>query len=217
MSPTLAVGQNRFVIGPETLAEALNRLILEDAVSLPLLREEDCQPLIEAAEALPYRPATPEIGEGDKTVFQDFTLSVGVQPGDLFHQLAQALEDLTAAALRSTAAALLPEAPRYNDLIVQRYEPGSQGITPHRDHLRYAGLVALVTLCGRARFFLCPDRSGKNARELPMPPGGLILMRAPGFAGLQDRPFHMLTDVTETRIGIGIRHDTRKEEAGQQS
>ena len=213
MSPTLAAGQNRFVIGPEALAEALNRLILEDAVSLPLLTIEDCRPLIAAAEALPYRPATPVIGEGDKAVHQDFTLSVGFQPGDLFHQLAEALEDLTAAALRLASAKLLPAAPRYNDLIVQRYEPGSRGITPHRDHICYTGLVALVTLCGRARFFLCPDRSGKHARELPMPPGGLILMRAPGFAGLKDRPFHRLSDVTETRVGVGIRHDTRKEAA----
>lgn len=206
------MAQTRFVIGPEVLAEALNRLILEDAVSLPLLREEDCKPLIAEAEALPYRPATPVIGKDDKEVTQDFALSVGFQPGDSFHLLAEDLEALTSEALAKASTSLLPEAPHYNDLIVQRYEPGSRGISPHRDHLRYTGLVALVTLCGQARFFLCPDRSGRNARELPMPPGGLILMRAPGFAGLQDRPFHMLSDITETRIGIGIRHDSRKEE-----
>ena len=209
MSP-IAVKPDRFEIGPDDLAAALNRLILEDAVSLPLLRPEDGGALLEAAEALPYRRATPVIGEGEKRVIQDFELTVAFQPGDAFHRLAEALERLTAAALARTAG-LLPAAPRFNDLIVQRYAPGCQGITPHRDHICYTGLVALVTLCGRARFFLCPDRSGRNPRELPMPAGGLILMRAPGFAGLKDRPFHMLSHVTETRIGVGIRHDTRKE------
>ena len=43
-----------------------------------------------------------------------------------------------------------------------------------------------------------------------MPAGGLILMRAPGFAGLRDRPFHMLSDIQETRIGVGIRQDIEK-------
>ncbi len=212
-----AVNPGRFEIDPDTLAAALNRLILEDAVSLPLLGPEDRATLLEAAEALPYRRATPTIGEGDKQVTQDFELTVAFQPGDVFHQLAEALEQLTAAALTRAATSLLPTAPSFNDLIVQRYTPGSRGITPHRDHICYTGIVALVTLCGRAKFFLCPDRSGRNARELPMPPGGLILMRAPGFAGLKDRPFHMLSHVEETRIGVGIRHDTRKAETGKES
>ena len=74
----------------------------------------------------------------------------------------------------------------------------------------YAGLVAIVTLAGEARFFVCDDRAGAGAREVPIPPGGLCLMRAPGFAGLTDRPFHYLSEVGDAgRISRGIRHDTR--------
>ena len=67
--------------------------------------------------------------------------------------------------------------------------------------------MAIVTLAGRASFFLCADRSGRDAREVPIPPGSLLLMRAPGFAGRRDRPFHMLSEVSETRIALGLRHD----------
>jgi hypothetical protein len=36
-------------------------------------------------------------------------------------------------------------------------------------------------------------------------------MRAPGFAGRRDRPFHYLSDVTQTRLALGLRHDLRAE------
>jgi hypothetical protein len=34
-------------------------------------------------------------------------------------------------------------------------------------------------------------------------------MRAPGFAGRRDRPFHFLRDVTQARLALGLRHDLR--------
>jgi alkylated DNA repair dioxygenase AlkB len=103
----------------------------------------------------------------------------------------------------------LAAAPSLNDLVVQRYAAGSRGITPHRDHVRYRNLVAIVTLAGQARFFVCRERSGTDAREVAIPPGSLLLMRAPGFAGRSDRPFHFLSDVTSTRVCVGIRHDVQ--------
>ena len=71
--------------------------------------------------------------------------------------------------------------------------------------------MAIVNLAGRARFFLCADRGGQDARELPIPPGSLLLMRAPGYDRRGDRPFHMLSEVTETRIALGLRHDVEAE------
>ncbi len=191
------------------LAAALGRLAAEDAVALPLLGPAERARLVEAAGRLSYRPARPMIGEGERTVRQDFELCMTIRPGSPFHALATALERAVAGALARLTPPPLAAPPRFNDLIVQRYRPGSLGITPHRDHIRYRDLVAIVTLAGRARFFLCPDRGGRDAREVPIPPGSLLLMRAPGFAGLQDRPFHMLSDVTETRIALGLRRDVQ--------
>ncbi|MDH3595203.1 MAG: alpha-ketoglutarate-dependent dioxygenase AlkB [Rhodospirillales bacterium] len=189
------------------LAAALGRLAIENALALPLLGPAERGPLVEAAERLSYRAARPMLGEGERTVRQDFELCMTVESGSPFHALAAALERAVAGALARLNPPPLAAPPRFNDLIVQRYRPGSLGITPHRDHIRYRDLVAIVTLAGRARFFLCADRSGCNAREVPIPPGSLLLMRAPGFGGLRDRPFHMLSDVTETRISLGLRHD----------
>jgi len=189
------------------LAAGLDRLRSENAVSLPLLGEIDRQALARQAGHLAYRRATPKIGEGERAVRQDFELCMSIAKGSPFHDLATDLERRVARALHRLEPPPLAAPPRFNDLIVQRYAPGSRGITPHRDHLRYRDLVAIVNLAGRARFILCADRGGQGAREVPIPPGSLLLMRAPGFDARPDRPFHMLSEITETRIALGLRHD----------
>ncbi len=201
--------ETAFQCGPAQLATALGRLAAEDAVSLPLLSPESCRPLIEAAMGLPYRDATPVVGTDERRVHQDFELTVHLPADSPFHGLAKALERLTESALAHLDPPPLAGPVRLDDLIIQRYPVGSAGITPHRDHIRYRGLVAIVTLSGRARFFICADRSGHDAREIPIPPGSLLLMRAPGFAGREDRPFQMLSHVTEERLSLGLRHDVR--------
>ncbi|MDH3474790.1 MAG: alpha-ketoglutarate-dependent dioxygenase AlkB [Rhodospirillales bacterium] len=202
----------RLLCGPDEIAAALARLAAEEAVSLPLLGPEACATLVAAAEALSYRQARPVVGEGDRRVLQDFEICMNPAAETPFHGLAKALEGLIARGLARLDPPPLPTPPPLNDLVVQRYPVGSRGITPHRDHLRYRDLVALVNLAGRARFFICPDRSGREAREIPLPPGSVLLMRAPGFAGRSDRPFHMLSEVTETRISLGLRHDVQREQ-----
>jgi hypothetical protein len=91
-------------------------------------------------------------------------------------------------------------------MVLQRYEKGSIGITPHRDGLRFINLVCVFAVGGRGRFYVCSDRSGKDAREIDASEGNVILMRAPGLFGSQDnRPFHYVTDIRETRYTFGLR------------
>ena len=200
--------EDAFLADERTLAAAIARLPDEDAVSLPLLGDGGRLPLLEAAKSLPYRPARPLVGEGARLVRQDFALSVTFSDDSPFRRFAAALEGLLRRALGRLSPALLHDI-RLNDLIVQHYRPGAAGITPHRDHVRYEGLVALVNLAGRARFCVCADRSGHDARALEDGPGVLLLMRAPGFAGRRDRPFHFLEDIGEERYSLGLRHDVR--------
>jgi hypothetical protein len=192
---------------PQTLAAALAKLEAEDAVALPLLSPQGCRALLAASESLTYRQAKPVIGEGERAVHQDFEICMPVPQGSLIHACAAAVEQLLPPALAELREPPLAAAPPLNDLVVQRYATGSRGISAHRDHVRYRDLVAIVTLAGQARFFVCRERSGIDAREVPIPPGSLLLMRAPGFAGRSDRPFHFLSDVTSTRVCVGIRHD----------
>jgi hypothetical protein len=202
---------SHLIASPGELARSLARLPDEDAVALDFLSPQGCALLRAASAALTYRQAKPVIGEGDRRVYQDFEICMPVPDGSPFHDCRDALERLLARALREMPAPPLAAPPPLNDLVVQRYPAGSRGITAHRDHLCYRDLVAIVTVAGQARFFVSTERSGMNAREVAIPPGSLLLMRAPGFAGRDDRPFHVLSDVSEDRVCLGLRHDVRGE------
>ena len=196
--------------GPDAMAGALDRVAREDAAVLPLLAPADCRPFIEAGADLAFRNAKPVIGEGERAVYQDFDICLSIpQPHPLW-RLTQAVERLVADALAILDAPPL-EALSLNDLVLQRYPPGARGITPHRDHVRYVGLVAIVQLSGNGRFGLCTDRSGADARVLAAGPGDGILMRAPGFGGVKDRPFHFLDGITVERYSLGMRCDRTRE------
>jgi hypothetical protein len=96
------------------------------------------------------------------------------------------------------------------EVAVQRYQPGSIGITPHRDQRRCALLVAVITVVGSAPFTLCHNRAGDPIRTWQAAAGSLVLLRGPGLAGNPDgRPMHLVGGPTGTsRTSIGIRMDT---------
>ncbi|HEY8108807.1 MAG TPA: hypothetical protein VIF43_02255 [Patescibacteria group bacterium] len=93
---------------------------------------------------------------------------------------------------------------------VHRYAAGEVGITPHYDLKKYRVLIAALTVHGSAEFSLVEDPDPKrklpshkvvNARRAApiirsweTTPGDLMLMRAPGFAGMEDgRPLHQVS------------------------
>lgn len=198
-----------FVADAGQVARALARLDAEDAVALPFLAEEARRALLEAARAAPLRRARPVIGEGERVVRQDFDICMPVPAVSPLHAAADALEGLVNEALSRLDPAPLAPPLELNDRVLQRYAPGSTGISAHRDHLRYSGLVAILQLSGDGDFRLAESRDGKGARTVPSVPGWVILMRAPGFAGRKDRPFHYLERITAERYSLGIRHDTQ--------
>jgi len=193
---------------PENLLlEGLDRLAIEDALAVPYLTGKECAELVASCEQLTFRDASPVLAKPGHEVYQDLELTTDIPEDSPLLALAKRVE----ADLQEALDRLVPTALDYpfviNDFIVQRYAPGQQGITPHRDHVRYRGLVVIVVLSGVGKFWVCGDREGGNAREIPESPGVLLLMRAPDFAGRSDRPFHALSDITETRYSFGMRHD----------
>ncbi len=188
---------------------ALQQVELAGAGFFPWLDENATAGFARDCAALDYRAARPLVGTAGREVRQDFELTMAIPPVHPLRDLAAELAELTLAGLARLTPNPLPQGLVYNDLIVQRYAAGSAGITSHRDHIRYVGLVALVTLAGDARFFLCDDRAGSNPREFGMAAGGVTLMRAPGFAGSATRPFHYVSDIRQPRLSLGLRHDTR--------
>ena len=194
---------------PTDVADVLTRLGAAGALSFPVLDAEGCAALVDATDALAFRPAQSTMGEGDKLVRQEFDLCMDVPAASAYGALAGVLDRLFDAALARLDPAPLARPFAFNDLVVQIYPPGALGITPHLDHVRYVGLVALVVVCGAGRFFLSDDREGGGAREIAAPAGHMILMVAPGFEGRRARPFHSVSDITERRISFGLRVDTR--------
>jgi hypothetical protein len=194
---------------PRDLAAALRRCAAEDAATLRVLSAADCARLAAAARQLAgWRRARPVVGEGERQVLQDFELTQQFPAESPFRAVAADIDVVLRAAAARIAPDPLPAGFCINDLILQRYPPGSRGITPHRDHLRYRGLVALLIVAGDGRFCLCEDRRGAGAREMPASAGDLLLMRAPGFAGGSARPFHFLDGIAVERFSFGLRWDT---------
>lgn len=94
-----------------------------------------------------------------------------------------------------------------DEVSVQRYAPGSTGISVHRDGRRYRQLVAILTLEGSARLWLCADRSGTAVESWNADAGSLILLRGPGLGGAADgRPLHAVDGpLTRSRTSLTLR------------
>lgn len=149
-----------FVADTAAMADALRRVGDEGATSLALLPSGALGPLLEEARGLRYREALAVVGQGDVAVHQDFDLTTDISPEGALMALARALDRLTGAALAGMRSPPLPVDFGLNDYIVQRYPAGCTGMSPHRDHVRYTGLVAIVMLGGKGRFLVCDDRAG---------------------------------------------------------
>lgn len=98
-----------------------------------------------------------------------------------------------------------------NDVSIQRYQPGSVGITPHLDGKRYRLLVAIFTLEGSAPLAICTDRDGTVQTEWQTVPGSLLLLRGPGLGGIEDgRPLHAVRGPDSgQRTSLTLRFDSR--------
>jgi RimJ/RimL family protein N-acetyltransferase len=106
-------------------------------------------------------------------VRQRYAAVTAFPPGSGFRALRDAFQ-----ALLEDRLALLPAYPfatslRFNGSALHRYPPGRLGISPHRDSARSVNLIAVFVLEGKWRFFVCRDRDGRDAVDLPNAPGDL--------------------------------------------
>ena len=199
---------NRLDLG--RLSFAIESLSRWPATAVSCLSPRECDRMASLADKLVYLSATPMIGAKDAPVHQDFELNYSVPLDHPFWTLAKAFGRLAALALTQTGAEIAsPDSYEINDLIVQRYPAGCKGITPHRDHLKYRMIVAILLVSGDGEFRIHKRRDESNGAVIRFNPGDLLLMGAPGvFPGFV-RPFHSVTAVTRVRRTIGMRYDGR--------
>ena len=190
--------------------EELVRVLDENgAVSLRALSNESCQELLAEAEKARFRAARESVGEGDRVVFQRMEVCDRFSEASRFFDLKDGFQSLWDVSFASVDPYPFESPVRFNDLMLQRYTEGELGITPHRDRSDYRNVICLFVLEGRGSFFLCNDRKGRGAREVPNDPGDVIITRAPGFLDSDARPFHFVRNITETRYVFGLRHERR--------
>ena len=197
----------RFAEPAVSVAGVLDRLECEDALAVPALTPAYRAWLMEEARSAPFRGARPLVGRGERLVRQRMGVHDGFGPDSRFRDLTRHYQALWDGWLASVTPCPFESRLVFNDLMLQVYEPGETGITPHMDRTAYRNLICLFVLEGRGRFGVCEDRGGRGARIIDHEPGDVVLTRAPGFRGSDHRPFHFLDRITERRYVFGLRHE----------
>lgn len=190
--------------------KALKELSVFGATSARILDEDFRVALLEEAEGYNYKPEDEIVGSRDKIVNQQVSSFDQFSDRSNYILLKDSWKELLEWRLTEFESHPFESALSFDSMVLQRYERGSMGISPHRDGLRYINLVCVFVIGGRGRFYVCSDRSGRDAREIDAAAGNVILMRAPGLFGPEDsRPFHYVADIKETRYSLGLRQTAR--------
>ena len=195
---------------PTAFAAAMSALEREGAARLRRVLDAEAEArLLEALTPLPYLRAAEQINQ----VRQDFDV-LKANAADGWRGLPPLLD-----ALRKEYGALFRQHPaaraagltsfQPNEVHVQRYRPGSQGITAHRDQRRYVNLVSIFSLGAPARFVIYKDRAGTVKSAFEVSGGDLVLLSAPDFAGTaHPGPIHAVEGPRESvRYSVSLREE----------
>jgi len=90
---------------------------------------------------------------------------------------------------------------------IQRYEDGSHGIDPHRDHSINLNLIVLCGLQGSGRFTVYEDLGGPATLHLTTTPGDVLLLASPGFLGRSICPVHGVDQIKGKRYLLALRQE----------
>lgn len=175
------------------------------ATSFKILDENLRLSLLQEAQGYTYRPLPEIVGSGENIVKQQMGNFTDFPSDSRFIALKDSFQTWLEARLRSIEQYPFEIPLDLNSIELAKYEAGSLGITPHRDGFKYKNLICIFMIAGRGKFYICSDRAGNDAREIEASPGRVILMKAPGFLGETDRPFHFVTDIAEIRYIFGLR------------
>ncbi len=175
------------------------------AIAVPLLQEPARLALLREASSYTYSLENGVVGTGDRIVRQQYSSFEAFPESSLYVRLKQEFQALMSEQLANVDTYPFAAPLSFNSMVLHKYEPGELGITPHRDGLSAINLVCIFNIAGRGQFCLCEDRQGKNPQEIETIPGNVIFLRAPGFLGSQERPFHYVTNIQATRYSFGLR------------
>lgn len=200
-----------FEVNNIDIEKVIKDLRVQGGTSLPFLKDEFRQKLVEEAKTYPFKIAPEYVGTAG--VRQQLSTYFEFPKESLFFQLRDEFTDFLEDSFNQLEFPPFSEKLNFNEMQLQKYEPGSIGITAHRDHIKYRNLIAIFYLEGSAKFSVCEDINGKNAIELDASPDNLILLRAPGFYGLLKRPYHFAINIPDERYLFSLRCDSKSGDA----
>lgn len=154
------------------------------------------------------RPVRETMGKPGSLVKQKMNIQSELNPDGLFSELTTEFQELFNQSVAQCD--FFDGEAVFNDWMLQKYDVGSYGITPHRDRTDYRYIICLFVIEGQGRFYVSNDRQKSGQREIANLPGDVILLPGPGFKGMKERPFHYLEEITEERVVFGLRHDETK-------
>ena len=200
---------------PPKLPKILQSLTDIGATSIPILRADARKQLVDTARNLSYQKEAEEVGKADRLVRQQVASCEDFSEAPIFLQLRDAFQELLTQALTNLSIDPFSFPINLNKMVLQTYESGSIGITPHRDGKRYKNLVCVFVLEGQGKFYVCRNRAGNDPIEIEATAGNVLLMRASGFKGINNclaqqeeiRPFHFLTDIPTQRYTFALRQE----------
>ncbi|MDQ4001954.1 MAG: hypothetical protein M3283_13385, partial [Actinomycetota bacterium] len=121
------------------------------ATSIRLLTEDFRLALLEEAEGYVYQPEDEIVGSGDRVVRQQVSSFDDFPEDGGYVLLKDSFQDLLEQRLARLETYPFQTALDFNSMVLQRYEGGSLGITPHKDGLSYINLVCVFVIGGRGR------------------------------------------------------------------
>ncbi len=185
-----------------------SELVSKGGVSVPILTPAYREELLREAETYEYKKQPYIVGPAN--VKEDLSSTTQFREGSLFFGLRDQFQHIFSEKLTNGLLSPFSIPLNFNEMSLQLYEKGSIGVTPHMDNKSAINFVCVFILTGKADFALCKDRNGSEPQFLDTSPGNVILLRGPGFAGIEERPFHFVTNVSERRIVFGLRQDVKK-------
>ena len=175
-------------------------------ISFPYFTKREISGLVDYCDQLSFREAIPLTKTG---VVQDFSVCFPAPKIGLMKKCINHFEQIF---LDENLKQFFSSSLILNDIAVQKYRAGSNGIGVHRDGNRYRDLILIICLSGSSEFFVANSRDGSNIDVIDDTPGRLVLMSGPGFKNLvnpDNRLFHGVKNVKNGRLSIGLRCNSR--------
>ena len=176
-------------------------------ISFPFLSNEKLVNLTNQMSKFRFRKARPIAGN---SVAQDFDICFPAPRIGKIDELATSIENLFNQTLMLINNPPI-KCPKFNDIAIQRYKPGSLGISPHKDHKKYTSVIIIITLSGRSDLCICDDKKGLNPLIVNDIPGNIVILPASEFITLNNnciRPLHFVNNITDGRLSIGLRQNS---------